>query len=78
MTKLGSPFRITCSGSDLQAGIHVYINGSLWSNVVYGSSSSITLKGGSALKQRVPKNVTTLFRFVNPDGGERSYTWHWP
>lgn len=75
LTKKGNPFRIVVSGSNLQSGIQVYINGSLWSNVTYQSASQITLKGGSALKTAVPAGTPATFRFVNPDHGEATVTW---
>ncbi len=75
LTKKGNPFRIVVSGSNLQSGIQVYINGGLWSNVTYQSASQITLKGRSALKTAVPPRTPTTFRFVNPDTGEATVTW---
>ena len=78
-TKMGNPFRIVFTGSNLQPGIAVYINNSSvpWSPMVWKSTSQILLKGGGSLKAAVPKGVTTLFTFVNPDGGVFSGTWHW-
>lgn len=77
MTKLGSPFRINVTGSNLQQGIKVYINGTLWSTVTWKTTGNIKIKGGSALKTLVPKSTDTVFRFVNPDGGEATYTWRY-
>ena len=77
LTKAGNPFRITVAGSNLQSGIQVYINGSLWTNVQYVSSTSLKIKGGSSLKALVPKGISTQFRFVNPDGGEATVNWQY-
>ncbi len=77
MTKLGSPFRINVAGSNLQQGIKVDINGTLWSTVTWKTTGNIKIKGGASLKALVPKGVDTTFRFVNPDGGESSYTWRY-
>jgi subtilase family serine protease len=75
--KVGAPFRIKVMGSNLQAGIKVYINGSLWSNVKYKNETKIVIKKGKALKAVVPQGVQTEFRFVNPDGGEATKTFTW-
>lgn len=77
MTKLGSPFRINVAGSNLQQGIKVYINGTLWPTVTWKTTSNIKIKGGSALKLLVPKGVDTEFKFQNPDGGEATSTWRY-
>jgi PKD repeat protein len=75
LTKKGNPFRIIVSGSNLQSGIQVFINGNLWSNVTYQSTNQITLKGGSSLKTAVPPGTPTTFRFVNPDSGQATVVW---
>jgi len=75
LTKKGNPFRIVVSGSNLQSGIQVFINGTLWSNVTYQSTNQITIKGGSSLKTAVPRGTPTTFRFVNPDTGEATVVW---
>ena len=77
MAKLGSPFRINVTGSNLQQGIKVYINGTQWSTVTWKTTGNIKIKGGSALKALVPKGIDTTFRFVNQDGGEATYTWRY-
>ena len=77
MAKLGSPFRINVTGSNLRQGIQVFVNGTLWSNVKWKSTGNIKIKGGASLKALVPKGVDATFRFVNPDGGERGYTWRY-
>jgi len=77
MTKLGSPFRINVTGSNLQQGIKVYINETLWSTVTWKTTGNIKIKGGSSLKLLVPKGTDTEFKFVNPDGGEAKYTWRY-
>jgi PKD repeat protein len=76
MKKSSPPFKITATGSNLQPGIRVFINGTEWSSVTYKTTGKIILTG-STLKTAVPKTTPTLFRFVNPDGGETSLTWQW-
>lgn len=78
MVKLGSPFRIVVAGGNLQAGIRVYINGSLWSNTSWKNTGKAVLKGGVSLKSAVPPNTPTQFTFVNPDGGSVTRIWQWP
>jgi PKD repeat protein len=78
MQKLGNPFRINVTGSNLQSGVKVFINGSEWTNLQWKSTSLIKIKGGSALKAVVPKNTPTTFRYLNPDGGELVMQWQWP
>lgn len=68
-------FKIVVTGSNLQRGIRVFINGGEWSSVTYKNSTKIQLKGGASLKTVVPKGVPTTFRFLNPDGGEATTTW---
>ena len=76
MKKASPPFKITATGSNLQLGIKVYINGTEWASVTYKTTGKIIITG-STLKIAVPKSTPTLFRFVNPDGGEASLTWQW-
>ncbi|MEW6758348.1 MAG: PKD domain-containing protein [Acidobacteriota bacterium] len=74
--KKTGPFRLLVNGSNLQQGIRVFINGVEWTTVTWKSSAKIVLKG-STLKTAVPKGTPTVFRFVNPDGGEVSTTWQY-
>lgn len=76
LRKVSPPFSIVVSGGNLQSGIKVYINGQLWSGVLYKSATKLKLTG-STLKATVPKGVPTSFRFVNPDGGQAVQTWSW-
>jgi PKD repeat protein len=76
MTKM-SPFGIKVTGSNLQNGIKVYINGTQWTNVQWKKTIKVKILGGGSLKAVVPKGVATTFRFVNPDGGEATTTWSW-
>jgi PKD repeat protein len=76
MKKASPPFKITATGSNLQSGIKVYIKGVEWPSVTYKTTGKIIITG-STLKTTVPKGTPTLFRFVNPDGGEASLTWQW-
>ncbi|MGA9750319.1 MAG: PKD domain-containing protein [Acidobacteriota bacterium] len=77
MRKQGGPFRLLVEGSNLQSGLQVFINGSLWTNAQWKSTSRLILKGGSGLKSAVPRGAATQFRIVNPDGGVRDFTWQW-
>jgi PKD repeat protein len=79
MSKAGNPFRFNVNGSNFLSGIQVFIgtDTSPWATVSYKNSSKIVIKGGSALKAKVPKGVPTAFRFLNPDGGEATHTFTW-
>jgi PKD repeat protein len=77
MKKVTPPFTIVVTGSNLQSGIQVYINGTRWSGVQWKNAGKIKLTGGASLKAAVPKGVTTTFRFVNPDTGESTTFWMW-
>ncbi len=69
------PFGLKVTGSNLQSGIRVFINGSEWSQVVWKSTTKIKIVGGKALKAVLPKGTTHTLRFLNPDGGETTTTW---
>jgi hypothetical protein len=75
--KVAPPFSIACTGSNLQNGITVSINGIPWSKVTWKNTGKIVIKGGGALKLKVPQGATTTFLFVNPDGGQQTTTWSW-
>lgn len=77
MKKVSPPFKMVVTGSNLQNGIKVFMDGVQWGSVVWKSVSKIQLVGGASLKTAVPKGVTKTFRFVNPDGGESIMTWSW-
>jgi hypothetical protein len=77
LKKASPPFKIIVTGSNLQNGIKVFIDGAEWSSVVWKNAGKIQLTG-SALKTAVPKNTPRTFRFLNPDGGEVTTTWQWP
>jgi hypothetical protein len=76
MTKL-SPFGIKVTGSNLQNGIRVFINGTEWTNVQWKNTGKVKILGGGSLKARVPRGVQAQFRFLNPDEGEVRQTWGW-
>ncbi|MEW5763921.1 MAG: PKD domain-containing protein [Acidobacteriota bacterium] len=76
IVKKTGPFRLLVSGSNLQQGVRVFINGIEWTPVTWKSASKIVLKG-STLKTAVPKGTPTVFRFLNPDGGEVFTTWQY-
>jgi len=75
--KVAPPFKLVVTGDNLQDGIKVYINGTEWTSMAWKSTGKVQLKGGAALKAAVPKGVATIFRFLNPDGGETTTTWSW-
>ncbi len=77
MKKVTPPFKIVVTGTNLQSGIRVFIDGAEWTSVVYKKSTKIQITGGTSLKIVVPKGVPKTFRFLNPDGGEASMTWSW-
>ena len=67
--KVSPPFHLVVSGSNLQNGIQVLINGTAWPNVAWKKSTKILINGGASLKNAVPKGATTVIQLVNPDGG---------
>ena len=73
--KASPPFKLVVSGSNLQSGIKVFINGAEWASVAWKNTGKIQLTG--AIKTAVPKGTTNTFRFLNPDGGEFTQTWGW-
>jgi PKD repeat protein len=73
--KASPPFKIIVTGSNLQNGIKVYIDGTQWGSVIWKNTGKIQLTG--AIKTAVPKGVPKTFRFVNPDGGEAIQIWGW-
>lgn len=76
--KMGAPFRLVVTGSNLQNGITVSINETPWANVGWKSPSKIVIKGGQPLKTAVPKGTPTIFSFMNPDGGMATLSgWSW-
>lgn len=78
--KITPPFTIVVSGSNLQSGVRVFIDGSEWTATTYKAPTNkkpakLKLTGGKTLKAAVPKGAMRTFRFVNPDGGEATRTW---
>ncbi len=73
--KASPPFKLVVTGSNLQNGIRVFIDGTEWTSVVWKNPGKIQLTG--AVKAAVPKGTTHTFRFLNPDGGEATTTWGW-
>lgn len=78
MAKSGNPFKVKVTGSNLQDGVRVFIEGAEWTLLKWKSSSQLLIKGGTSLKTAVPKNTPRRFRFLNPDGGEAVLVWQWP
>lgn len=79
MAKAGSPFRFNVIGSNFVQGVQVFIGTDTvaWSSVTYKKSTKLVIGGGSALKSKVPKGTPTIFKFVNPDGGQATYNFTW-
>jgi PKD repeat protein len=77
MKKVTPPFKIVVTGSNLQNGIRVFIDGVEWTSVVWKNVGKIQLTGGTSLKAAVPKGSQKTFLFLNPDGGQTSVTWGW-
>ena len=75
MKKVAPPFSIVVTGSNLQPGIKVFIDGTEWTAVLYKTSAKIKLTGGASLKAVVPKGVQKTFLFRNPDGGQATMAW---
>ncbi len=75
--KVAPPFAIVITGSNLQNGIRVFINGAEWTSVAWKNLGKMKLGGGKALKAVVPKGASTLVRLLNPDGGSVTQTFTW-
>lgn len=80
VTKAGNPFRIKISGSNFQTGVQVFVgsDASPWSPLTRKSETLLIMKGGSALKARLPQGQAVQIRVVNPDGGEATTTYTRP
>ncbi len=77
MKKASPPFKIVVTGSNLQDGVRLFINGIEWTNIQWKTTTKVKILGGASLKTAVPKGVATTFRFLNPGGGEATVTWSW-
>ena len=75
--KAAPPFKLVVTGSNLQNGVKVFIDGVQWPNTAWKNTGKIQITGGASLKAAVPRGVTRTFRFLNPDGGEVTQTWSW-
>lgn len=75
--KMQSPFRVGIMGMNLQAGIHLIVNGEPWPQVSWKSATRVILKGGAALKAKLPKDQTSLLTLINPDGERSTVSWCW-
>lgn len=76
MRKVSPPFKFVVTGSNLQSGVRVFIDGVEWPSVLWKSTAKVVIKG-TGLKDAVPKGTQKSFRFLNPDGGETTFTWGW-
>lgn len=77
IAKKADPFRFVVSGSNFQPGASVYINGDPWTNIRWKNNGRLVIKGGAALKAKVPKGTPTAITIVNPDGGRQNMIWQW-
>jgi len=82
MKKASPPFAILVTGTNLQPGVRVFIDGTEWTSTIYKAPkklkpAKLKLTGGKSLKAAVPKGTQKTFRFLNPDGGEAFMTWGW-
>ncbi len=59
-------------GMNLQAGIHLIVNGEPWPQVSWKSATRVILKGGAALKAKLPKDQTSLRRGRESPGSRRA------
>ena len=69
VTALSSPFRLKVTGQDFQSGCVVTIDAAEVPSVTVVNSQKLVVKGGAALKARVPRNVPVCLTVTNPDGG---------
>lgn len=72
-----TPFGLKVTGSNLQNGIRLFINGTEWTQVVWKTTSKVKVTGGKALKAVLPKGTPHTLRFLNPDGGETTTTYQY-
>ncbi len=70
-----TPFKLIVTGSNLQPGIKVYIDGVQWYYVAWKNTGKIVLKG--PIHAAVHGGIPHTFTFVNPDGGEASRSWRY-
>lgn len=68
--KASDPFRLIIIGANFENGCVVKINNVNAPKTTYKNSTKVVAKGGSALKQMVPKGQTVYIKVVNPDGSE--------
>ena len=67
----GAPsFTLKVSGADFQSGCTVSADGQGISQVVFKSTTTLQLKGGSQLKALFPKGSPVCVIVTNPDGGQ--------
>jgi Big-like domain-containing protein/PKD domain-containing protein len=69
IVRLSEPFRLQINGTNVQAGVKVYIgqDTTAWGNVQFVSSTRVIV-GGENLSRRFPSGVPVSLRIVNPNG----------
>lgn len=75
--KMQNPFRVGITGTNLQQGLQVILNGEPWTEVSWKSTGRVVLKGGAALKAHLPKDQRSILTLVNPDGERSTVSWCW-
>jgi|WetSurMetagenome_2_1015567.scaffolds.fasta_scaffold10127_3 hypothetical protein len=76
--KMGAPFRMVVTGSNLQANVRVFFNANRWKSVSWKSTTKIVITGGDFLKTAVPRGTPRDLTLVNPDGGTATIAgWTW-
>lgn len=69
VTKKGSPFRLIITGANFHSDCKIKINGVDVPSTVYKSENKVVAKGGTQLKQMVPKGQNVAITVENSDGG---------
>jgi len=69
VTALKSPFRLSITGNNFSYDSTVKINGVEVPSVSHKGSTKIVAKGGSALKNMLPKGVAVTITVEDPSGG---------
>lgn len=70
IVKMGKPFRLVLSGTNIYDGASVVIGGdsTIWPYTTY-QDGTITLEKGKKLKKKFSKKYETPILIINPDGG---------
>jgi hypothetical protein len=69
VSKQGSPFRLSVSGSGFASTCVVKINGQAAPRTIFRGTASLVAKGGNALKSMVPSGTPVTITVEDPQGG---------